>query len=151
MPFRYWCPSHGAGLHQLPTEYRVWNGYGAADGRLSLFDPPEALSLSLPKAPPYPMLDGYVIPYGKDGQPLPDLTFTEISGTCSGTGAPDRYPLSYPDRYPARCWWDGSGSEHCFKQPGRLELGDVVLCPDAPWEKAYDPMGFFRVKVSKLL
>jgi len=151
MPFRYWCPSHGAGLHQLPTEYRVWNGYGADDGRLSLFDPPKALSLSLPKAPPYPMLDGYVIPYGKDGEPLPNLTFTERSGTCSGTGEPDRYPLSYPDRYPARCWWDGSGSEHCFKPPGPLELGDVVLCPDAAWEKAYDPMRFLRVKVSKLL
>jgi WD40-like Beta Propeller Repeat len=150
MPFRFWCPSHGAGLHQLPTEDRVWNGHGAEDGKVSLFDPSKAPRLPLPKAPPYPMLDGYVIPYGKDGELLADLKLTETSGTCYGTGEPDRYPLSYPDRYPARCWWDGSGSEHCFKQPGRLADGDIVLCPQSVWDEVYDPMHFFKVKVTDL-
>jgi hypothetical protein len=149
MPFRFRCPSHGAGLHQLPPEYRVWNGHGAQDGKIILFDPSKEPRLSLPKAPPHPMLDGYVIPYGKDDEPLVDLKLTETTGTCPGTGEPDRYPLAYPDRYPVRCGWHGSGSNDCFKQPGRLEVGHIVLCPESGWYEAYDPMRFVKVTVAK--
>lgn len=154
MRFRFWCPSHGAGLHMLPPDYRVWNGHGGKDGKLSLFDPPKGPRLPLPKAPPHPMLDGYVIPFGTDDKPLPGLELIEVDGTCergTGIGGGDRYPLAYPDGYLLRCWWDGSGSENCFKHPGPVEVGDTVLCPDAPWKEAYDPMRFFKVRVAKLL
>jgi hypothetical protein len=147
MEFRYRCQSHGAGLHLLPPEDRVWNAHAAEDGQVRLFDPPKGPRLALPKAPPFPMLDGYVIPYGKDGEPLADLKVTEVAGTCYGTGEPDRYPLALPDQYPARCWWHGSGSDDCFKRPGRLAIGDVVLCPESAWKDVYEPMHFFKVKV----
>jgi hypothetical protein len=149
MEFRYWCQSHGAGLHLLPPEHRVWNADAEEDGQVRLFDPPQGPRLPLPKAPPYPMLDGFVVPYGKDGEPLEDLKLTEVKGTCYGTGEPDRYPLALPDGYPARCWGHGSGNDHCFKRPGRLALGDTVLCPMAVWDDVYDPMRFFKVKVVK--
>jgi hypothetical protein len=151
LEFRFWCPSHGAGLHMLPPEYRVWNAHDERDGELRLFDPPKGPGLPLPKAPPHPMLEGYVIPYGKDGEPLADLKLTEAEGTCYGTGEPDGYPLAYPDGYPAQCWWHGpprGGSKDCFKRPGRLAIGDIVLCPQAFWHQAYDPMRFVKVKVT---
>jgi hypothetical protein len=153
MPFRFWCPGHGAGLHMLPPEHRVWNGHGDEEGSLSLFDPPKGARLPLPKAPPYPMLDGYVIPYGKDGKPLADLKLTAASGTCDQwLSKPDGYPKEHPDGFPERCWWgDDSGSYHCFKQPGRLEIGDTVLCPEAFWHEPYDPLRFVEVKLAKLL
>jgi hypothetical protein len=136
----------------LPPESRVWNAHGDEDGTISLFDEPKGSRLPLPEAPPYRMLDGYVIPYGKNGEPLADLKLTEVAGTCErGTGNPVDDPPSYPDRYPERCWWKSLGSYDCFKQPGRVELGDVVLCPDAYWEKAYDPLHFFRVTVTELI
>ena len=95
------------------------------------------------------MLDGYVVPFGKDGDPLPDLKMTqEVSGTCDRAGEAGPYPLSLPDGYPERCWWRGSGSQSCFKRPGRLEIGDVVFCPEAFWHEAYDPMQFVKVKVA---
>jgi WD40-like Beta Propeller Repeat len=148
MRFRFWCPSHGAQLRELPPEQRVWNAHGGQDGQLSLFDPPEGPRLPLPKAPPHPLLDGYVVPFGKDGEPLPDLKLTETTGTCERPGDLYGHPLGYPDRYPLRCSWEGSGSDNCFKQTRRLEIGDGVLCPDSRSEEAYDPMRFFRVKVS---
>ena len=148
MPFRYWCPSHGLGLHQLTHKYRVWNAHGAHDGKLSLFDPPKGTRLPLPQAPPHPMLDGYVIPYGKDGEPLPDLKLTEGDGTCYATGG-DEYPLAYPDQYSVKCWWPDSGSDNCFKRPGRLAIGDIVMCPHILWHEANDPMRFVKVRVTK--
>jgi hypothetical protein len=149
--FRFWCPSHGAGLpHLVPAEYRVWNGHGDEEGKISLFDPPKGARLPLPKAPPHPMLDGHVIPFTQDGEPLADLKLTETEGGCSSGGMPAGYPRAYPDGYPVRCGWGGSGMHiECFKRPGPLAMGDVVLCPDAPWKKAYDPMRFIAVKVTE--
>jgi hypothetical protein len=147
MPFRFWCPSRGW-LHFVQTDYRVWNGQGSRDGTLSLFDPPKGPRLALPKAPPYPLLDGYVIPYGKDGEPLPDLKLTAVDGTCEFAPDPDGYPLAYPDRYPHHCFWQGYEGFSCFRHERELAVGDILLCPDATWREPYDPMGFFEVKVS---
>lgn len=146
LPYRYFCPNAGGGLRLSPPEYRVWNAHGADDGKLSLFDPPTGPRLPLPKAPPYPMLDGCVVPFGKDGEPLANLELTETAGVCYGTGPPDGYPVAYPDGYPAYCWWGVSGSENCFMHPGRLAVGDIVLCP----QEADDPMRFIKVKVTEL-
>jgi hypothetical protein len=150
MPFRFWCPSHGQGLHLIPPEYRVWNGHGARDGTISLFDPPKGPRLPLAKAPPHPLLDGYVIPYGKDDLPLPDLKLTAVTGTCEvGTGMPG-YPRAYPDRYPIRCsWHPAEFTDSCFSPQETVEAGDTVFCPDAPWVQRYDPMSFFAVKVTE--
>jgi hypothetical protein len=150
LPFRFWCPSHGAGLHMLPPQGRIWNAHGSRDGTLSLFDLPTG-RLSLPNAPPYAMLDGYIYPYRKDGAPLPELKLTDETGTCYPTDGFDDYPLAYPDRYPAgRCYWPGYGSDDCFKQPGPVAVGDILLCPASIWDKAYDPLRFIRLTVTKL-
>jgi hypothetical protein len=151
MPFRYRCPSRGPGLHWIPTEYRVWNAHGAEDGSISLFEAPKGPRLPLPKAPPHPLLDGYVIPYGKDGAPLPDLKLTDKTGTCYRSAELDGYPLAYPDRYGAgRCYWPGHASDDCFKQLGPVTVGDTLLCPASVWDEAYDPLRFVRLTVTKL-
>jgi hypothetical protein len=137
-PYRYFCPSHGGGLRLMPPEYRVWNAHASDDETLTLFEAPKGPRLPLPKAPPYPMLDGYVIPYGKDGEPLAGLKLTETALSCDVPGHSDDDPVVY-------CFVHAV----CFKRPGRLEVGDVVLCPD--WSsKAFDPMRFVSVKVSKV-
>ena len=148
MPFRFWCPSHGAGVHRLPPESLVWNAHGDEDGRISLFDEPKGPRLALPKAPQHPLLDGWVIPYGKDGEPLPDLKLTKVAGTCE-VGAMPGYPLAYPGRYSVRCFWgESEGSENCFVPRATVAAGDTVFCPDAWWERRYDPMSFFAVEVT---
>jgi hypothetical protein len=149
MQFRFWCPSHGEGFHNLQPDFRVWNAYGDKDGQISLFDPPKGPRLPLPTAPPHPMLDGYVIPYSKDGLPLPDLKLTEVTGTCAGgTGMPG-YPLVYTDRYPVRCSWHPSEfTDSCFSPRRTVEAGDTVFCPDAQWKQPFDHMSFFAVKVT---
>jgi hypothetical protein len=149
MPFRFWCPSHGAGVHRLPPEDLVWNAHGEEDGKLSLFDEPKGSRLPLPKAPSHPMLDGWVMPYGKDRRPLPDLKLTKVAGTCEGgTGMPG-HPFAYPDRYGVQCYWrDGEGRESCFTPEASVAAGDTVFCPTALWEEPYDPLSFFAVKVT---
>jgi hypothetical protein len=141
MPFRYWCPSHGGPLRLEPPEYRVWNAHGSEGGPLILFEPPKGPRLPLPKAPPYPMLDGYVVPYGKDGEPLAGLKLTEATWTCRAWGDSEDDPLVYCSTY-----------DECFKPPGRLEVGDVMLCPprDWSWQEGYDPMRFVKVEVTDI-
>jgi hypothetical protein len=151
MPFRFWCPSHGAGIHRLPPEDIVWNAHGDEDGRISLFDEPKGPRLPLPNAPPHPLLDGWVIPYDNDGKPLAGLTLTTVGGYCEVETAMRGYPLDYPDRYSLRCCWnDSDGSADCFTPRARAKvaIGDTVLCPDATWDHAYDPMSFFAVRVT---
>ena len=138
MPFRYDCPSHGAGLHMIDPRFRVWNAQVDRDGKLGLVDTPRGPNLSLPKAPPYPLLDGYVVPFGKDGAPLAELHNTRtVSGSCDDEER----------RYPVRCFWGHFLHNSCFKQPGRLQVGDFALCPDY-WRSA-DPMSYLRVLISR--
>jgi hypothetical protein len=134
----------------LPPEDRIWNAYGNGEGQLT-FLLPVSSRLPLPEAPPHPMLNGYVIPYGKDGQPLTDLRIRDRAGKCeAATGMPG-YPLGYPDRYPVRCYWPGSDeeSEDCFSPQRTVEAGDTVFCPGSIWEPHYDPMSFVAVEVTE--
>jgi hypothetical protein len=146
MPFRYWCPSHGAGLHMLPPEYRVPNGHPQPDGGITLFDPAKGARLPLPKAPPYPLLDGFVVPFDENWEPIAALKLENVSGTCPWVEGSSKDLVD--DRYALRCWWDGSGGDNCFKRPGELKVGDFVLCPDFWYGARYDPMSFTRVEVT---
>ena len=149
MPFRFWCPSHGAGVHRLPPDDLVWNAHGGKDGRISLFDEPKEPRLPLPKGPPHPLLDGWVLPYGEDGEPLAGLKLTTVVGYCEVETAVPGYPLDYPDRYPLQCYWnDSDGRADCFTPRAGVAIADTVLCPAATWDQAYDPMAFFAVKVT---
>lgn len=147
MPFRYWCPSHGAGLHMLPSEYRVWNAHRERGGGVRLFEPPKGPRLPLPKAPSYPLLDGFVVPYAKDGEPLSALKLSDVTGSCSWF---EELSDHLPEDYPMRCWWGDSGNDHCFKPPGQLKVGDFALCPDYWYKKRYDPLGYVRVKIASI-
>jgi hypothetical protein len=69
MPFRFWCPSHGAGVHRLPPDDLVWNAHGNDDGRINLLDDPKGARLPLPKAPAHPLLDGWSSPTAKMASP----------------------------------------------------------------------------------
>jgi hypothetical protein len=139
VPYRYFCPSHGGPLRLMPPEYRVWNAHASNEGTLTLFDAPKGPRLPLPKAPPYPMLDGEVIPYGKDGEPLAGLKLAETDWTCDAWGGSDD-PVVYCSVY-----------DECFKRPGRLAVGDIVLCPSrSARDEAYDPMHFEKVEVAKV-
>jgi hypothetical protein len=41
--------------------------------------------------------------------------------------------------------------DECFKRPGRLAVGDIVLCPSrSARDEAYDPMHFEKVEVAKV-
>jgi hypothetical protein len=138
MPFRYDCPSHGAGIHRINPRFRVWNAQSDHFGKLSLFDPPKGPRLSLPNVPPHPLLDGYVVPFGQDGEPLPELRYTRsVSGSCDDEER----------GYPVRCFWGHFLHNSCFKQPGRLEVGDIALCPD--YWRSPDPMNFLKVQISR--
>lgn len=142
MPFRYDCPSHGAALNMIESAFRVWNGHTDEEGKLSLFDTPKRPHLALPKVPPYPIFDGYVVPFGTDGQPLPGLNVTEtVTGECFEDD------LAAPDLgYPVRCFWGHSLHNECFKPPGSLEVEGFALCPD--YWRSPNPMSFFKVLIS---
>ena len=146
--FRYWCPSHGAGLHMLPPESRVWNAHRDRSGELRLLDPPKGARLPLPKAPPYPLLEGFVVPFTKDGEALPSLKLTDVTGTCSWL--PDPLDPHAAEGYPVRCGWGDYGNNDCFKRPGALKAGDIVLCPNYWYRKRSDPLSFFKVTVARL-
>lgn len=143
MLFRYDCPSHGAGLHMIEPKFRVWNAQSDDEGKLSLFDPPKGAHLSLPKVPAYPLVDGFVAPFDKDGQSLPGLRYTRtLAGTCDDA-------LDEPDQgHPIRCGWGHFLHNKCFKPPGPLDVGDFALCPDY-WRSA-DPMRFIKVTVTRV-
>jgi hypothetical protein len=136
------CPEHGAALDQIDPAYRVWNGQVDRKGRLRLLRPPKGRRLPLPKPPPYPMLNGYVLPFGPDGRPRPGLTFTEtVRGTCGKGG--EGY-VRYRDS--VRCGSPHGSFEYidnsCFQPPGKVAVGDVVLCPESAGSTA-----FVRVKL----
>jgi hypothetical protein len=85
------------------------------------------------------MLNGYVLPFGDDGQPQPGLTFSEtVSGTCFAGGYVD-----HPDS--VRCGWGDYIHNSCFKAPGPMHVGDVVLCPEDAGSTS-----FLKVKLSKV-
>jgi len=146
MPFRFWCPSHGGGLDLLPPASRVWNGHGSEDGKISLFSPLTGPHLPLPKAPSYPLLDGFVGPYDKKGERLRALKVRDVRGGCEWFEEMSKDRVA--DEYPLRCGWGDSGSDSCFKRPGELSVGDFVLCPDYWYDRRYDPLSFVRVEVT---
>ena len=85
LDFTFRCPSHGEQLRFLDPDERVWNAWIESSGKLSLFAAPKGPHLPLPKAPPYPMVDGYVIPFDGNGQVHQELTISEThTGTCTG-------------------------------------------------------------------
>jgi hypothetical protein len=97
----------------------------------------------VPKLPPYPLLNGYVLPFDSDGRPRPGLTFTEkVVGTCMGRG-----DVFHPDSM--RCGWEGGEFSYlhnsCFKAPGPPRVGDVVLCPEGAGSTR-----FIQLKLSKV-
>ena len=144
VPWSLQCPSHGGNFSYIDPDYRVWNAQVDKGGRLTLLEPPKGPRLALPKPPPYPMLDGYVLPFRGDGQPRLGLTFTEtVGGTCTGGGYVD-----HPDS--VRCGWKGKRFSYihneCFKPPGRVAVGDIVLCP-----KGAGSTSFLRVRLSEAL
>jgi hypothetical protein len=147
MPFRFSCPDHGAPLQMLPAEYRVWNGYARQGGTVTLFDPPQARRLPLPPAPHYPLLDGFVLPFDKNWEPLPTLRLKEVDAACPWSKEWSK-DLAY-DIYALECGWDGWGRDHCFKRPGELKVGDFVLCSEYVYNGRYDPLSFTRVKVTR--
>ncbi len=143
VPFSFQCPSHGGKLRAMNPDRRVWNAQVDNSGKLMLVSAPKGPRLPLPAAPPYPLLNGYVLPFSSDGQPRPGLTFTKtVTGTCAGRGDVD-----HPDSL--RCGWDERNFTYvdnsCFKAPGRLRVGDVVLCPEGAGSTS-----FIRLKLSKL-
>jgi WD40-like Beta Propeller Repeat len=146
-PSSFQCAEHGANPHEVDPAYRVWNGAVPRNGRLRLLRPPRGgHRLPLPKPPPYPMLNGYVLPFGPDGRPRPGLSFTgTVHGTCGKGG--EGY-VRHPDS--VRCGWPhGSmeyGNNSCFKPPGKVAAGDVVFCPESAGSTA-----FIRVKLTAAL
>jgi WD40-like Beta Propeller Repeat len=145
-PVRYSfeCPSHGANLATMNPAQRVWNALVDKRGKLRLVKAPAGPRLPLPKAPPYPLLNGYVLPFNSDGTPRRGLTFTKTeTGTCVGRGY-----IKHPDS--ERCGWQEHSFTYvdndCFKAPGRpLRVGDVVLCPVGAGSTK-----FIRLKLSKV-
>lgn len=134
VPYSYRCASHGGALRVMDPQQRVWNAETDASAKLRLFDPPKAGRLPLPKAAPYPMFDGYIIPFDSKGQLRPGLTITEtveVEATCYDPG---------PDDYPGRCYLTYAT---CFRRPGGP--ADVVLCPEDAgstrfhWVKLVEP------------
>ena len=143
VPFSFECPSHGARLVAMNPAQRVWNAQLDHTGKLTLARPPTGPRLALPKAPPYPLLDGYVLPFTSDGQPRRGLVFTATrTGTCFDHGYVD-----HPDSL--RCGWVKRGftylDNYCFKAPGRLHVGDAALCSEGAGSTR-----FIRLKLSKL-
>ena len=143
VPFSYQCPSHGGALHTLDPAQRVWNAEVDKTGKLTLARAPRGPRLPLPTRSPYPLLNGYVLPFGTDGRPRPGLIFARtLTGTCVGRGY-----VRHPDSL--RCGWTKRGftyvDDSCFKAPGRLRVGDVVLCPEGAGSTS-----FIRLKLSKL-
>jgi len=87
VPWSFQCPSHGGRFSDIDPAYRVWNAQLDRGGKLTLLEPPKGPRLRLPKAPPYPMRDGHILPFGSDGRPRPGLTFTKtVAGTCDWRG-----------------------------------------------------------------
>ena len=89
-------------------------------------------------------LNGYVLPFGSNGQPRAGLTFTKtVRGTCSGGG----YVLHANS---VRCVWQESHfswlDNECFKPPGRVAIGDIVLCPEGAGSTS-----FVRVRLTEAL
>lgn len=143
VPFSFQCPSHGGALGTMNPDQRVWNARIDRSGKLMLAKPPTRGRLPLPEAPPYPLLNGYVLPFNRDGKPRRGLSFTKtVTGTCVGRG-----DIRHPDSL--RCAWSGRKFTYihnsCFKAPGRLRVGDVVLCPEGAGSRR-----FIRLKLSKL-
>jgi hypothetical protein len=143
VPFSFQCPSHGGGLRTMNPAQRDWNARVDKNGKLSLARPPKGQRLPLPKAPPYPLLNGYVLPFTRDGRPRRGLTLTKtVTGTCNGRG-----DIRHPDS--VRCGWSERKFSYidnsCFKAPGRLRVGDFVLCPEGAGSTH-----FIRVKLSDL-
>ncbi len=141
--FSYQCPSHGDVLRNMNPAQRIWNAQVDEHGRLTLVEAPSGPRLRLPKAPPYPLLNGYVLPFTSDGQPRPGLTFTTtVTGACFTGG-----DIKHPDSM--RCGWPGRKffytDNSCFKAPGRVRVGDVVLCPEGAGSTRFVP-----VKLAKL-
>jgi hypothetical protein len=121
---------------------RVWNAQSEENGKLVLADPPKGNRLPLPTAPPYPILEGYIVPIASNGRPRAGLTVAEtVQGTCTSDGY-----VNHPDS--VRCGWPEHGFDYldnyCWKAPGRLRLASVVLCPEGAGSTR-----FVRVKLSK--
>jgi hypothetical protein len=144
VPFSFQCPSHAGRLQQMNPQHRVWNAQVEKGGNLTLFDPPKGPRLPLPKPPPYPILNGYILPFGSDGKARPGLKFSEtVDGNCDGAGSGD--VLGDPDS--VLCGWrHGSFTymdRHCFKPPGEVGPGDIVLCSEGAGSTS-----FIRVRLS---
>lgn len=145
VPWSFQCPSHGGSNRDIDPAYRVWNAEVEKGGRLALFDLPKGARLPLPKLPPYPILDGYILPFGSDGQPRAGLTFAKtVAGACSKGG----FVLNYPDS--VRCTWRAGTFSYlhneCFKPPSRAAIGDIVLCPEGAGATS-----FVRVRLTRPL
>jgi hypothetical protein len=143
VPYSFQCPGHGERLKYMDPAQRVWNAQADERGKLRLVRAPKGARLPLPKAPPYPILDGYILPFDSDGNVRKGLTISEAqTGTCIGRGFVD-----HPDS--VDCGWRDGGfsyiDHHCFKPPGPLEVGDIVLCSEGAGETS-----FIQLKLSKV-
>ena len=141
--FSFQCPSHGGQLRTMNPQQRIWNAQIGEREQLRLIRAPKGPHLPVPKVPPYPLLDGWILPFTSHGRRRPGLIVTRtVSGSCIGPGA-----VRHPDS--VRCGWDERGfsyiANECFKPPGRLQVGDAVLCAESAGSTR-----FIQLKVAKL-
>jgi hypothetical protein len=146
VPFTFDCPSHGANKNEIRPNHRVWNAQVAHGGTLYLFRRPSGRRLPVPKRPPYPILDGYILLLDRSGKLRNGLTYTAtVVGRCSGAGSGDI--IGYPNSI--ECGWQsGTFAEvdhECFKRSGPLRRGDIAYCSNGAGSTK-----FIRVKASSI-